>query len=350
MQVTLLTVDDTRWVSVLSESTYDFYDLPGYVDLCAKEDGGEARALLVEDGRDRLLLPLIFRDICEGRGMDATSPYGYPGLIWVGHGDPAFLRSSLIAGVEALRAAGIVSVFVRLHPLLNPRPPETSGMIIVHGETVSIDLTLSPERLWADTRGSHRREIERAVRLGYVARIDGTWEHLKDFKRLYRQTMTRRHAAPGFFFGNHYFERLRAALGDRLHLAVVEKDGAIAAAGLFVESGGIVQYHLSGTDESFAKVQPTKLMIHFVRGWARERGDLTMHLGGGVGGLNNSLLQFKAGFAPRRHPYRTIRIVVDEARYRQLVQDHDPSLDPADLAGFFPLYRSTASSEPQRER
>ncbi len=350
MRVALLDVDDARWISVLDESAYDFYSLPGYVDLCARDEGGEARALLVEHDGNCMVLPLIVRDISGGRGVDATSPYGYPGILSVGGGDPAFLRASLKAGIDALRATGVVSVFVRLHPLLNPLPPEGIGTVVLHGETVSIDLTQSSEALWADTRGGHRREIERAVRLGCVARIDEAWAHVEEFKRLYRETMTRRHAAPGFFFGDDYFERLRVTLGERLQLAVVESGGAVAAAGLFVETGGIVQYHLSGADGSFAKVQPTKLMIHFMRGWAKERGNQTMHLGGGVGSQNDSLFQFKAGFSSRRHAFRTMRIVVDEARYRRLVLDHDPSLDPADLGGFFPLYRATVAPEDQPER
>ena len=76
---------------------------------------------------------------------------------------------------------------------------------------------------------------------------------------------------PFYFFEDAYFEGLRDALGKSLHLCVVEKDGVIAAAGLFVETDGIVQYHLSGTDDAFRTVQSTKLMLHFVRGWAKDR-------------------------------------------------------------------------------
>ncbi len=41
-----------------------------------------------------------------------------------------------------------------------------------------------------------------------------------------------------------------------------------------------------------------------------------------------------------RHPYRTLRVVLDEAEYRRLVAARDPDLDPDDLGGYFPAYRA----------
>jgi lipid II:glycine glycyltransferase (peptidoglycan interpeptide bridge formation enzyme) len=211
---------------------------------------------------------------------------------------------------------------------------------------VSIDLTLSTEELWAQTRHDHRRDITRALRLGYIARMDEEWRHLASFIRVYEATMTRLSASRFYFFDVAYFEGLREALGESLHLCVVEKDGAIAAAGLFVETDGLVQFHLSGTDDAFRMVQSTKLMLHFVRGWAKDRGNQVLHLGGGVGASNDSLLSFKGGFSPLRHPFATLRVVVDESDYRRLVAASDPDLDPGVRSGFFPLYRQGDRASP----
>jgi len=334
----LLDVDAPEWEAVLRAARHDFYHLPAYVALCAVQEGGQPRALCVTDEERAMLLPLVIRGI-PGGGFDATSPYGYPGPVGIGTDDPAFLRVALVAGLQVLREAGIVSAFVRLHPLLNPLPPNGIGTLVRHGETVSIDLTLPIEELWVQTRLNHRRDIARAVRLGYVARMDEDWQHLEAFKHLYWATMARRSATPFYFFEDAYFDRLRDALGENLHLCVVEKDGVIAAVGLFVETNGIVQYHLSGTGDAFRTVQPTKLMMHFVRGWAKDRGNQVLHLGGGVGGDSDSLLQFKIGFSPLRHTFNTLRMVTDEPEYDRLVAARDPLLDPNARSGFFPLYR-----------
>jgi GNAT superfamily N-acetyltransferase len=338
LRATLLDVDAPEWEAVLRAARHDFYHLPAYVALCAVQERGQPRALYVTEDGNAMLLPLVIRDI-PGGGFDATSPYGYPGPVGIGSDDPAFLSVALAAGVQALREADLVSAFVRLHPLLNPLPLRGIGTFVRHGETVSIDLTLPIEELWAQTRLTYRREITRALGLGYVARMDEDWRHLESFRHLYRATMDRHSADPFYFFEDAYFDDLRDALGESLHLCVVEKDGAIAAAGLFVETDGIVQYHLSGTDDAFRMVQPTKLMIHFVRGWAKDRGNLVLHLGGGVGGDSDSLLFFKSGFSSLRHTFATLRIVIDEGEYGRLLEARDPLIDPAVRSGYFPLYR-----------
>jgi hypothetical protein len=334
----LIGVDSPEWEAVLHGARHDFYHLPGYAVLCADQEPGEPRALHVTDGERTMLLPLIVRSIAGG-GADATSPYGYPGPIGPGTDDPGFLKLALVCGLNVLREAGIVSAFVRLHPLLNPQPPIGIGTLVRHGQTVSIDLTLPADELWSQTRLNHRRDIARALRLGYVARMDDDWTHFEPFKEMYRATMARRSAAPFYFFPDAYFDGLRDALGETLHLCVVEREGVIAAAGLFVETDGIVEYHLSGTGDAYDAVQPTKLMMHFVRGWAKDRGNEALHLGGGVGSHNDSLLQFKTGFVPPRHAFHTLRVVIDERNYARLVAARDRFLDPSARDGFFPLYR-----------
>ena len=80
-------------------------------------------------------------------------------------------------------------------------------------------------------------------------------------------------------------------------------------------------------------------MLHFVRGWAKQRGNRVMHLGGGVGSADDSLLRFKLGFSPLRHGFSTLRVVIDEPEYRRLVAAHGGVLDPESRSGFFPAYR-----------
>jgi ribosomal protein S18 acetylase RimI-like enzyme len=335
----LLDVDAPEWAAALAAAPHDFYQLPAYVAVCAEQEGARPRALYVAADAKVMLLPLLIRDI-PGGGLDAASPYGYPGPVGIGTDDPTFLRIALVAGLNVLREAGIVSAFVRLHPLLNETPPQGVGTLVHHGETVSIDLTLPSEELWSQTRANHRRDITRALQLGYVARIDEDWIHLESFKELYRATMSRRSAAQYYFFDDAYFDRLRDALGERLHLCVVSNDGSIAAAGMFVETNGIVQYHLSGSSDASRAVQPTKVMMHFMANWAKNRGNQVLHLGGGLGGDSDSLLQFKSGFSPRRHTFSTLRMVVDEEEYSRLVAGRGLVEEPIARTGYFPLYRA----------
>jgi hypothetical protein len=155
------------------------------------------------------------------------------------------------------------------------------GRIVGHGETVAIDLSLGEDEIWRQTRHNHRRQIRQAQRHGHIARIDQEWRQLDTFVQLYHDTMRRLGADDFYYFPRRFFSEMRQALGHRLHLCVVEIDGRVAAAGLFTEVCGIVQYHLSGTLDEMLENHPLKTMLNFVCFWAKDRGNRVFHLGGG---------------------------------------------------------------------
>jgi lipid II:glycine glycyltransferase (peptidoglycan interpeptide bridge formation enzyme) len=278
--------------------------------------------------------------------FDVTCPYGYPGPLLAPAPASAgedFLRRAIAAFVDGLRQRRIVSAFVRLHPLLPlpPSPLAEAGCVVQHGETVFIDLTRSNEELWQETQRHVRRDIARARRAGYVARIDETWEHFDEFVDVYHENMRRLGAHDFYFFSRDHFRQLRAALGDRLHLCVVEIDGQIACAGIATEVRGIVQTHLSGTRTAFLRHSPTKLRIDFLRRWAKERGNRLLHLGGGLGSRTDGLFAFKAGFSKDRAAFSTWRLITDVPAYRALTAQWEANhgLPADDPTGFFPPYR-----------
>jgi hypothetical protein len=343
MKISLLNPASNEWTRILSSSPHDFYHLPSYAELSGRLDKGDPHAIFVEDDGDQaLLLPIIKRPLADSSELwDAISPYGYPGPI-VRASSEDFATQALNEASAWLRNAGCVSLFVRLHPLLGPAPEPANALRVQHGETVHIDLRKSTEEHWKETMSGHRNEINRAIKAGHRAYFDERFEHIERFVAIYQATMSRVSASASYFFDLAYVNGMRKALGDRLKLAVIEIGGAIAGAGLFVETGSIVQYHLSGTDEAFMRERPTKLMLHFVRSWAKERGARWLHLGGGVGGIEDSLFKFKAGFSKERTPFYTLRITTDPDRYRALSKAKHPELDPSELGGFFPLYRRPA--------
>lgn len=335
MEISLLTPADRAWAAALEGVRRDVYHLPAYSALSGSHEGGDPVAVHVVDGPRTMLLPLILRPV-PGGGCDGTSPYGYPGPVGHGVDDPEFLAEALRAAGDHLRSLGCVSLFLRLHPTLNPAIDPGSWEVVEHGLTVGIDLRHAPEVAWQETRENHQRGIKRALRDGFVAEPSTADADFDAFRRVYDQTMRRLGADAYYFFDASYYEDLRTSLSDHLVLIVVRKDADVAAAGLFFEADRLMQYHLSGSDERYLSYQPTKLMIHEARRWGHERGDDWLHLGGGLGAADDSLFQFKAGFSPLRHAYRTLRMVVDEPRYRAL--SASPA-GPLDLRDFFPAYR-----------
>lgn len=257
--------------------------------------------------------------------------------------DPLFYREAISQLVEALVGRGIVSLFVRMHTLLSDtlRPFLRIGQLVSHGNTVSIDLTLSEREMWSQVRRDHRNQINKARRLGHQSEFDEKGQYWNEFLDIYAESMVRVDATRFYHFPRSYFDALRSELGDRLHLFVTRIDGEIAAASLFTECDGIVQYHLAGTRSAYMHLRPSKLLIYDAALWAKARGNRVLHLGGGLGAKEDSLFEFKAGFSKRTHPFSTWRVIVDPPTYESLVRDWELQsgsiADPGD--GFFPAYR-----------
>lgn len=340
MRAQLIGTDDARWAA-LGGVDADFYHRPDYAALCAAHERHEAVALLVEEGDRLLLLPLLRRTSPEG-WSDVTSAHGYPGALLRGD-DDGFFGRALEAGLVPLRGLGVVSLYVRLHPLLNPRPPSGVGEVVRHPDTVAVDLTLSDEELWSQTRPRVRSQVNRAVRAGHRMRVDRSAAALATFRRLYDATMERLGAGAAYRFDERYFVGLAEALGEALHVVTVDVGGEVAAGGVWIESAGIVHLHLAASDPRFDREHPTKLMYHLMRAWSRDRGARWMHLGGGRGTAEDTLLRFKAGFSSLRAPYRTVRVIVDHERYAALVVERFPAGSAGPRPDWFPAYRAPAA-------
>jgi hypothetical protein len=341
MHVDLIEPTDRRWRDTLAANRHDFYHLPDYVSLESSRLGGTAVAAYVEQPGVRLVLPLIRRAIPGGDAFDLVSPYGYPSPI-AQFDEVALMRGAFSAVVQTLREQGFVSMFVRLHPILELPDGAFTGLgtLVEHGQTVSIDLRQNEAEQWHGIRARYRTSLNRSERLGHRVFMDDTGEHMDRFITMYLDTMRRRNAAPEYVFSRDYLSGLWQQLRGHVHLGVVEVDGSIVCAGLFGESNGIVQYHLSGTDDQALKLSPLKILINYARRWATQRGATVLHLGGGVGSTQDSLMHFKAGFSDRRHLFKTWHVVLDEQQYTEL---SGKELGPT---GFFPAYRGKYPQEP----
>lgn len=352
MQSCLLEPNDPRWSQMLATAPHEFYHLPGYVVLEAERQEGIPRALWVEDNGRQWLLPLVIRPLNPLPGReeedlgwyDAVSPYGYPHpLVRAGEaGEESFLREALSAARAQLAAGKVLAVFVRCSPLQALAPVYGQfGTVVEHGPCFWLDLSESPEALQSQLRSRYRSYLNALRRDGVEAAFIPFAEGMDTFLRLYYRTMDRVGAARWYYFGRDYFERLATLLGETLQLCVVRRQGQVLAAGLFATSGGIVQYLFSGVDERLRQPHATKLMMVFVRDQARAAGHRVLHLGGGVGGAEDALSQFKRGFTRHASPFRTWRLVVDAERYQTRVRAWEQAAGvPADaLTGYFPAYR-----------
>jgi len=286
-----------------------------------------------------LLAPLIVREIGGATERDASSPYGYPGLV---ERDRGGARRSLPAvapaGTPSIRptlepesvdfsGTGLVSLFIR-HTLSEP-PLAGAG----ERNVVQIADPALPRK----SRGSDRNRINKNLRAGYAVRIvpgpETSAAERAGFLAAYEQTMRRTGAAERYFFGAAYFDRILESPLTWLALATAP-DGTIAAASIAARSDGYLHYYLSGSADSHLRDSPMKNLVAALVDLAGELG-LPLNLGGGIS-RGDALEEFKRGFANRELAWRTSEIVCDPAAYERLSAGRD-------AGGFFPAYRAPRS-------
>jgi hypothetical protein len=333
--------DDPRWANALRGTVHDLYDLPDYTRVAACWEQGTPTAFYAEQGSSVLLIPLIRRALpdCTSEsqpGSDLASPYGYPSIITAG--DDEWIAKALKAFQHASREMGAVTAFLRLHPLF-PHGLEIFsrfGVLVRHGQTVYIDLTRSEEELWAETRSRYRSYIRRLQRERFRVTLD-EWNGYEECIDAYLEAMDRLEAARYYRFSRSYFLDLHRRLGSHLHLCrVMAPSGDLACAGLFISYNGILQYHLGASKNKYRASGPSKLMIHFMRCWGQRSHHRTLHLGGGYGGAEDTLMHFKSGFAHTRADFYTMRVIFDPAKYQKLIAQRHAGTSGRD---FFPAYR-----------
>ena len=104
-----------------------------------------------------------------------------------------------------------------------------------------------------------------------------------------------------------------------VHCWVVESQGQPVAACVFFECGEIVQAHLGGTRSEFLNKSPFHLLLHWRPGGRNPRQS-SPPLGRRRWRLHDPLLQFKRGFSQLLFPFSTLRLIIDERKYRELMR------------------------------
>jgi hypothetical protein len=258
------------------------------------------------------------REVPGGEGLDAVSPYGYPGFA-------AASPAAVDPGSVDYSPTGLVSLFIR----------HTLGEPPLSGATPRNVVQLADPALPAKSRMSDRQQIRKNLRRGYrldlVAGAQTTPEQRAGFLAAYEQTMRRTSAAERYFFGGPYFDRILEA--DRTWLALaLAPDGEVAAASIAAVSDGFLHYYLSGSADSHLRDSPMKNVVAALAEHAGELG-LPLNLGGGIS-PGDALEEFKRGFANREQAWCTSEVVCDPAAYTRLSGDRQEAGD------FFPAYRA----------
>jgi serine/alanine adding enzyme len=322
-------IEASRWDAALRElGVTDVYCTRGYLEASAALAEGAPTLLHLAGAGGDVIFPLLLRS----DPVDVVSPYGYGGPVALGEDPPVAAFASAYADWCARK--GAVTSFVLYHPLFGNQA--LAGATGFH--RIALDGTvawaLDGEDLLAGMHRHHRRVVRKAQREGFEARVARP-ESLDDFVAVYEASMRRAGASDYYFFGEEYWRGLLASVplvrSDVLH------DGRLVASMLGMGEPPWLHYHLGGSADGAGRSGASHLALFALAEWGRERGYSLLHLGGGVGGRADSLLEYKLRFAPGGlRPAAVGKALHDPAAYAELTGSPE-----ADWSGFFPAYRAS---------
>ena len=329
-----IVTDATEWQALIDgpfREVADIYHHPDFVALEARRIGATPGLVVAEVAGRTVGLSLLFRPIPGHPELcDATSVYGYNGLLYSGPtGEPVPLEA--LAAIErALYLRGCVAVFNRSHPL---RPAQLPGRAL-SGETLLLDLAAGQDAYLHGLAEGHAYDLRRMRAAGLCAEVDREGKHLEAFHQMYLATMNRHGATAGYRFPLEVVRGHFQLPSNAAQLWLAWDGDRLAASALFFRGRHCAHYHLSASDRQASKHPATKLILDaFIRSEIALGQRTSLHLGGGVGAAVDSLNQFKRSFGAQPVPFVVTRWIVRPADYDLLSEGHSD-------ADYFPLYRS----------
>ena len=157
---------------------------------------------------------------------------------------------------------------------------------------------------------------------------------------MYYKNMDRVNASPNYYFDEKYFSDIINMEGYENKLVLIYDGTELICGAVLLLSENIIRNHLSATSPDYLKESPSKLLTDEISMIGRRLGKKIFHLGGGVGGKEDSLFEFKRYFSDLQITDRIWCYINDYGAYNTLVSK---SLwQPEPESGYFPLYRRPA--------
>ena len=292
-----------EWDSVVrSFNSYDVYWLSRYVKAFQIHGDGDPILFYFQNNETRGINVVMKRDVALDSHFignlnpktyfDFSSPYGYGGWLIEGYE----VSQLFIEYEQWCRENGIVSEFIRFHPVLENHIKVVKYYDIVPlGDTVTLDLA-SPEVIWANLTSKNRNVIRKAKK-NDIKIYHGHYPEIYEiFREIYNSTMDKDNADEYYYFSSDFYKSILEDLPQFAQIFYAECSGNIIAASIILMANGRMNYHLSGSLKEYSSLAPTNLLLYEAALWGCANGFKTFYLGGGVGSNEDSLLKFKKAF------------------------------------------------------
>lgn len=349
---------DPKWDMILQNVLHDIYHTSAYHRVSGIGSNGKNFLFACGSRGHTFCWPYTLRTLedipgCEDTGYrDVTSIYGYSGPTVSTNASSDFIGDALKSLEEYWISQKVISAFTRFNPLISNHSVigkcQDNSLIngggLKHvGSTISIDLSLNSNDQVKQYQKVLRQDIRKLRERGLTVIHDDSWKTADDFIEFYCSTMTRRDASSEYFVDRAWLDLFRDALQDRCHLFYVDFEGQTIASLLAIESNGLIHAHLTGINNNFLHLSPLKILLDGIRDWSTEQGHQSFHLGGGIGGKEDSLYAFKRKFSPKSSSFIIGRWIINADAYSDAHRRvHGFNNNFTD--GYFPSYRNISST------
>lgn len=325
----IINIDEKgKWNKVVkSFKNWDIYYLQEYA--ASFQLHGDGIPLLIEysDKDVHFCYVVMCSDIADspkfnglikpGVFYDFETPYGYGGPLC----DSAIPESSQMNFLRDINEYaykhGIVSQFVRFHPLLmnHEAAPFIFETRYLH-DTIFID-TESPEVIMKNMDSKNRNMVRKAIKNGVIIERRSI-DQYQDFLPIYVETMEKDDAEDYYFFEEVYF-KAQLELKDNACIFYAMLEGKPIAVAIMYYNDRFIHYHLSGTHTEYRKYAPSNLLLYETACWASAKGIKKFHLGGGIT-QDDNLFGFKKQFNKNgRLPFVIGRTIFNNNAYQELL-------------------------------
>lgn len=286
----------------------------------------EARLYVLQDDTCRIAYPFFCRPVpslnpggvANVRQSDTVSPE-YTGPLARGAPVQHLAIEFLKKFSKFAFNQSVVAEFIHLHPWKAFTGALVGNCLEFNREIVHVNLTQTNQQLWR-TSFTHacRQNINRSQRENVRVFEAQTMGDVREFYRLYVETMKRRNALDHYYFSLDYFSAIFADLSGNSRFVLAEHRNQVIAGILYLHDRDDVYSYLGGADYNFQHVRPTNAIIYDTILRSKRQGKKRLVLGGGYS-PNDGIFRFKASFSPERtrffvykrvHHPRQIRCIV----------------------------------------
>ncbi len=336
--------ESKKWKALVEKTVQrDIHFLPEYASVFGEHIDAEPLLFFFGSGENFVLCPFFKRRIIAPKETkaywDITSAWYYGGCLSHGNVTKEFVREFFAAFSVYCRKENIVSEFCRLNPYLDQKAFKSEIRLEESGNVVGVELEGEIDNIFRQFSCSCKRDIRLSEKKGVEIIVDNSEESVKEFYKIYTESMERMNAKKFYFFSLDFLLRLKDAFGKDFLLITAKKDGKTLSSFVFLQKYGRMYYFLSGRDPEQEKLRPSQRIIFEAIKIGKQNNVELLDLGGES--AKGTLLSFKAHFSKKTFPRFDYKKVHNIEAYEKLCnlnlgKGFRPKLEKAD---FFPEYR-----------